>query len=267
MELHRITSTQNPYVKKVVALRKDGLARQQEGLFLVEGERLVAEALKRGVIPRDVIYVPRMFTEEPALVEDAAGRGARIVSVSKDVYKKLADTQTPVWLAALFPLPAEQLADVLARPSGVFVVASGVQDPGNLGAIWRSAACFSVQALVVATPACDLYNAKSLRAAAGAFFSVPAVKARPADIASALVRHGVPAYGAQMDGDIDVEDLPASRPIAVVMGHETQGIHPDIARVLAGVFRIPQSPEIESMNVAAACAVTLYVLSRKKPAS
>ena len=262
MDLHRITSPQNPFVKKVVALRKDGLVRQQEGVFLVEGRTLISEALQLGVKPRDLIYVPRMLEDEPGLVEQAAGAGARIVSVSKDVYKKISDTRNPMWLAALFPLPRHELLDVLADPKGVFIAASNVQDPGNIGTMWRSAAGFGAQAFIVSTPACDLYNPKVLRAGAGAVFTIPAVKARPADAANALEQAGIPAYGAEVNGGMEVEQLPRERPLAVVLGHETQGIHPDLARGLAGTFRIPQSGLVESLNVAAACAVTLYVLSR-----
>lgn len=265
MDLNRITSPQNPFAKKIVALRKDGLVRQQEGVFLVEGETLVSEAVARGVMPRDIVYVPRMFEKDPPLVEKAASAGARIVSVSKDVYKKISDTRNPVWLAALFPLPRHELLDILAEPRGVFVVASNVQDPGNLGTMWRSAAAFGAQAFVICTPACDLYNPKVLRAGAGAVFAVPAVKARPVDIVGALDKAGVSAYGAELDAEMPVEMLPERRPIAVVLGHETQGIHPDLKRSLAGMFRIPQSGQLDSLNVAAACAVTLYVLSRKNP--
>ena len=263
MDLVRITSPQNPYVKKVVAIRKDGLVRQQEGVFLVESERLVEEAIERGFIPRDLIYVPRMFESEPPVVERAARLGSRIVSVSRDVYKKIADTRNPVWLAALFPLPSHELIELLQEPRGTYLVASNVQDPGNLGTMWRSAACFGVSAFIVCTPACDLYNQKVLRAAAGAFSLVPAVKARPVDVATALERAGVPLYGAVVDAETDVSRLPQERPIAVAFGHETQGLHADLERALAGTFRIPQKTTLDSLNVAAACAITLYVLGSR----
>ena len=265
MEYHRITSPQNPFVKRLVALRKDGLVRLQEGVFFLEGITLVSEALRRGIVPRDLIYAPRMFDADPPVVEEAARRGARVVSVTKDVYKKIADTKNPVWLAALFPLPGHQLPDLLRPARGLYLVASNVQDPGNLGTMWRSAACFGARAFIVSTPACDLYNPKVLRAGAGAVFAVPAAKARPLDIACALERAGIPAYGAEVDGALRVEELPSSRPLALVLGHETQGIHPDLARSLDGVFHIPQSGGVESLNVAAACAVTLYVLTRRTP--
>lgn len=264
MDLKRITSPQNPYVKKLVAIRNDGLIRQQEGVFLIEGETLISEALAAGITPRDLVYVPRMFKRDPAVVEAVSTAGTRVLSVSKDVYKKIADTRNPVWLAALFPLPGNELIDILQQPRGVYSVASNVQDPGNLGTMWRSAAGLGASALIVSTPACDLYNSKVLRACAGAVFTTPAVKARPVDIANSFQRAGIPVYGAEPGGEMDVEALPGERPLAVVFGHETKGIHPDIRRGLAGTFHIPQSGRVDSLNVAASCAVTLYVLSRNE---
>ena len=260
--MDRITSTQNPYVKRIVAIRNDGLVRQQEGVFFLEGDRAIEEALNRGVTPVDLIYVPRMLDEEPAVIERAAKSGARIVSVSKDVYKKMADTMNPVWMAALYPLPNYTLAEVLSKPEGIYLIASNVQDPGNLGTIWRSSACLGATALMVSTPACDLWNGKVLRASSGATFAIPVLKARPQDIVAAFAAAGVLVYGADVKGQMLVTELPAKRPIAVAFGHETQGLHPDVARGLAGTFRIPMQSGMDSLNVASAAVVTLYELGR-----
>ncbi|HHN46695.1 MAG TPA: RNA methyltransferase [Planctomycetes bacterium] len=260
--VERITSLQNTYVKRVVAIRRDGLVRQQEGLFFLEGERTLDEALSRRAAPVDVIYVPRMFEEEPPTVEKAAAAGARIVSVSKDVYKKLADTKNPVWMAALFPIPQHTPASLLLSPGGVYVIASNVQDPGNLGTIWRSAACFGASGLVVCAPACDLWNGKVLRASAGAVFAIPAVKARPADAVSAFEKAGVPVYGITVDGERLLTEFPAERPAGMAVGHETRGLDADIERGLAGKFRIPMCGGMDSLNVASAATAALYELAR-----
>ncbi|MBN1807677.1 MAG: RNA methyltransferase [Planctomycetes bacterium] len=257
----RITSTQNPYVKKVVSIRDDGLVRQQEGLFFLEGERAVAEAVAHGHCPVDLIYVPRMLEEEPAVVEEASSGGARLVSVSKDVYKKMAGTKNPVWVAGLFALPRRNLLDVVVG-TGIYVVASNIQDPGNLGTIWRSAGCFGARALLVSTPACDLHNGKVLRASAGAVFAVPAVKARPKDIMSSLDAAGIPVYGADVHGGMEICSLGGLEKAAIAVGHETQGLHADIERGLAGTFKIPMAGIMDSLNVATAAGVALYELTR-----
>jgi TrmH family RNA methyltransferase len=88
------------------------------------------------------------------------------------------------------------------------------------------------------------------------------LKARPQDISTAFETAGVPVYGADVKGEKFVTELPAKRPIAVAFGHETQGLHPDVARGLAGTFRIPMKNGMDSLNVASAAVVTLYELGR-----
>jgi len=262
--LERITSTQNPYVKKVVAVRKDGLVRTQEGVFFLEGERSIEEALARNIAPIELIYVPRMLETEPPVIEKCSKAGTKLVSVSKDVYKKISDTKNPIWIAGLFEIPNYSLPKVIKKNKGLYLIATNVQDPGNLGTIWRNAACFGAEALLVGTPACDLYNGKVLRASSGAVFAIPAVKARPKDIVSALQEADIPIYGADVNGKLLLTELQGKTPVAVALGHETQGIHPDVERCLAGSFRIPMQNDMDSLNVAATSAVVLYEIVRNR---
>src|SRR5208283_3730215 len=181
MPVEKITSMQNPRLKRLVRLR-DRRARDEERAFLVEGYREVRRALERKV-RLDELYFSRdwfLGENEPALLSGAEAAGARLFELSKEAFAKVAYRERPDGILAVAPQWARGLGD-LALPAQPFVlVVEAIEKPGNLGTILRSADAAGCDAVIVCDPVTDLFNPNVVRASTGVLFSVPCVVAEGA---------------------------------------------------------------------------------------
>jgi TrmH family RNA methyltransferase len=260
-----ITSPQNEHVKHLAALHKDGKLRNERRHFLVEGPRFVEAALAGTAEVEELLYSPNLAGEGHPLAEKAAAKGVKVVELSKDCYKKIADVKEPQGLAALVRFPEHKLAEVLARPDGLFLVACGVQDPGNLGAMIRSADAAGAAGVLVIRPAADIYNSKVVRATAGSLLNLPVIAGSEEEILGALKASGVRLLVAEAKGEADVRKADWSRPVAVAIGSEAAGFSPAVKAAAAGSVKIPMWGRSESLNAAAAAAVCLYAARWASP--
>ena len=253
-----ITSPQNEHVKHLAALQKDGRLRAAHGHFLIEGPRFVEVALASSAQVEELLYCPNLAGEKHPLAARAAANGAKIVLLSKDCYRKIADVKEPQGLAALVCFPQHDLTEVLLRPEGLFLLASRIQDPGNLGAMIRSADAAGATAVLVARPAADIYNSKTVRATAGSLLALPVVSAPEDEILAALRTANVRILLAEAGGETDFRRADWSRPVALAIGAEAAGFAPAMRSACAGTVRIPMWGKTESLNAAAAAALCLY---------
>src|SRR5205823_3821367 len=144
--------------------------------FLLEGKRSVAAALSLPhVIVHEVIFSDHVLGNDLELVEQAQAKHIPLVRVSKDVFKKIADVMTPQGIAAVVRIPEWNAADILSSRSAVFLVACGVQDPGNVGALIRSCEAAGAAGLITLEGTADPFNAKVVRATASGLLSLPII--------------------------------------------------------------------------------------------
>ena len=247
--MERITSRKNPLLEHIRRL-DSGPYRRQCGAFLCDSPKLVDEALRHGVTVTCVVV-----SDGVALPEHLP-EGVRRVSVPADVMASLSPQRTPQGMLAVCALP--DTAPPAALAPGRYIVLDGVQDPGNVGTVLRTADAFGCTAALLLPGCADLYSLKTLRASMGAVFRLPAYTVDADALRALLTAANLPLYGAALRHDtVDVRQRDLRR-CALVIGSEGRGVSAEVLALCRETLRIPMSSHCESLNAAAAAAVLLW---------
>ncbi|MER3461071.1 MAG: 23S rRNA methyltransferase [candidate division GAL15 bacterium] len=246
-----ITSPRNPHVRALRALR-DRRERTRTGRALVTGVRLVEAALRVDRV-EELLFVPYSSSEVEALERRARSRGVPTRPVSGRVLEALSDVKTPQPVAAVVRLPPRvSLSSLRWR---FLAVADGLQDPGNLGALVRTAHAAGFDAVAVLPGGADPFHPRALRGSAGSCLALPVVSATPGEVCA---RGQV--WVADPRGEVDYRQADYTPPVALVFGSEAHG--PAHAWPCGRTVRVPLAAGVESLNVTAAAAVLLYEARR-----
>jgi TrmH family RNA methyltransferase len=261
-----VTSRANARVKQLRAAFT-GNARLSGGLVALEGEHLLREAIGSG-LPLKSIFISERISP-PAWLP----RGVELFLLAEEVFNSAVDTQHPQGIAALLVPPLWKMESVLPAKSAcgkapLLLVAAGLQDPGNLGTLIRSAEAFGATALLTTSGTVSQWNQKALRASAGSVFRVPVVEINAQQLV-ALKSHGVRLLAAVApDSDSDsVFDADLSKPCALMIGNEGAGLSPELLALADARITIPMPGRVESLNAAVAGSLLLYEASRQRAAS
>ncbi|MCI9402175.1 MAG: RNA methyltransferase [Oscillospiraceae bacterium] len=243
-----ITSRQNPLLQKLRKLNGSNSFRRQQGLFVCEGPKLLEEAVKWGVSIETVVKEPEF--------ELPQGLSCRVVETPYEVLRSVTDTVTPQQVLFTCRLPDTALPDKLEK--GRYLVLDGVQDPGNLGTVWRTADAFGAAGLLLTGPCGEPFAPKAVRASMGACFRLPVWRGEREVVAGLLKRSGVPLYATALREDTeDVRKADLSQ-AAVVIGSEGKGISEEMLSLCEKTLKIPMEEKCESLNAAVAAAVVLW---------
>lgn len=252
--MERITSRQNPLVQQIRKLNTSRSGRRTEGLFVGEGPKLLAEALCAGMEVAAVVGSAGVRTGCPPTI--------RQVEVPEDLLKSLSTTETPQGVLFLCRMPALTPPDKLS--GGRYLVLDGLQDPGNLGTIWRTADAFGADGLLLVNNCADPFSPKTVRATMGAAFRLPAWECGLGEAKALLDDAGIPLYATALrDDTLDVREAELSR-AAVVIGSEGRGISREALALCAGTVKIPMRERCESLNAAVAASVVLWEMKRSE---
>lgn len=239
--------------------------RERRGLTLAEGVRLLEEALASGVTVRGAVTSPTLEATPrgSALKARLARAGVALESVDDDELVRLAGTEHPQGIIAVVEPRAWTLDDIPVSAASVVLVLDGVQDPGNVGALARTALGLGATGLVALPGTADLYNPKALRGSMGALFRLPSVASGPDAFIAWARASGMALWTTASDG------VPVSRggrdgPIALLVGNEGAGVHPELAAVAARSVSVPLEGGMESLNVAVAAGILLYEVTRDR---
>lgn len=253
MAVETITSRSNPLLTQVRKLNARRAARREAGLFAAEGPKLLCEALRWDGGVEAVIRAPGVSL--PDLPEDI-----RVVEVSDSLLASIADTETPqgiVFLCRTRPLDLPQKLE-----GGRYLVLDGVQDPGNVGTVWRTADAFGADGLILCNGCADPYNPKTVRATMGAVFRLPVYEAGLDAAAARLREAGLPLYAAALREDTaDAREVDLKRS-AVIIGSEGRGVSRQALELCGKTIKIPMRERCESLNAAVAAAVLLWEMAR-----
>jgi RNA methyltransferase, TrmH family len=254
-----ITSTQNPRVKLVNGLQTRPRTRRKERKIVLEGTRLLRDAVERGHRPEFIFYEPQ--TVDHYLLAELQERRFELAPVNTEVMEYMSDTQQPQGILGVFPLPLPRLPE---KPNRVMVL-DNVRDPGNVGGALRTAAAAGVQVAVLSPGCADPYNPKALRSGMGAHFRIPVVEATWEQIAEYTQRLRV--YLAAADGRQTHDEVDWTQPWALVIGSEAHGVSEE-AQQLEDSQRvsIPMAAQSESLNAMVAAAVILFEAQRQERA-
>ncbi|MCZ0935857.1 MAG: RNA methyltransferase [Gemmatimonadetes bacterium] len=239
-----------------------GKGRRKTGCFLAEGRRLVAEMLEWPGRTVAVLHAgaAEAGSELEALLARAAARGVRTEVVPEAIVRTLADAATPQPVLAIGEVPAYGWADV---GDGPIVLLDGVQDPGNVGVLVRSALGLGAAAVIGVGETADPWGPKALRASAGASFRGPIFRTDTRHAVERLAGRGIPIWVAAADAP-PLEGPPPG-PVALALGSEAHGVSASLRAAAARAVSVPLARGVESLNVAAAGAILLDRLRTRRP--
>ena len=254
MMMEKITSRKNQVIRRFRALGRERQERDAAGEFVCEGEKLLLEALRTGVRIR------------AALVGEEDRRTCSLLPPDTETYvvgndllsyvSTLENTPGPV-----FTVDAESLPKG-GRPSTALVLDS-LQDPGNVGTIFRTASAFGIDRLILHGAAADPLQPKAVRSSMGAVFKVPfTVSGSEEELGSLLDGWGLPLYGTLLSPEAEDIRRVSLRGCAAAIGNEGRGLSEGVQRLCRGMVIIPMRPDCESLNAAAAASVVMWEMVR-----
>ena len=270
-----ITSVQNPHVKAVCLLQQKSAQRRKEGLFVVEGRRELMHCMQHGYEVSEIYVCPEILYAADTKLRSSKGEEARRIEaliadrptygVSVQVYDKMAYRGGTEGIIAVVRQKSHAL-DSLSRDCNnpLYVVIEGVEKPGNLGAILRTADAAGVDGVIVCDPHVDVYNPNLIRSSMGAVFSTDIAVCTSAECISMLKERGIKILTAQLQDSRLYYDTDMTCPTAIVMGTEDTGLTPQWREAAEAHIRIPMLGAMDSLNVSVSAAILIFEAVRQR---
>lgn len=271
MAFEKISSAQNPKIKKLLELQSKSKMRRESGLFVLEGRREIEHCIEAGYRV-DSLFVCREIFGDGSLPRCSGG----VFEVTPQIYDKLAYRGGTEGIIAEVESKAMTLdslenrlfssekagEDGSAKP--LVVVLEAVEKPGNLGAVLRSADAAGADAVIVCDPLTDIYNPNLIRASIGAVFTVPVVACSSSEAIFFLKVRGFAILTAQLQDSSLYYDADMTGPVAIVMGTESTGLTPLWREAASAHIRIPMLGRLDSLNVSVSAAILLFEAVRQR---
>ncbi|MHB1021040.1 MAG: TrmH family RNA methyltransferase [Acidobacteriaceae bacterium] len=256
-----IASRQNSHIKQLRAAFAGNL-RLSGGLVAIEGEHLLGEALRSG-LELEAIFV--QAGREALLQNLQLPARTPAFLLEEDVFTSAVATETPQGIAALLQAPQFVQSDLLPHDAvPLILVAAGLQDPGNLGTLIRSAEAFGASGIVSLPGTVSAWNQKAVRASAGSIFRVPLVKTKSQDDFAWLHQAGVKIFAAVADDGLPLTEVDLRGPSALLIGNEGAGLSAELIALADERITIPCPGPVESLNAAVAGSLLLYEAARQR---
>ncbi len=255
----QITSFSNETVKRLRSLR-DKKARREEGLFLAEGLRIIAEARDSGVLPQIVAYsaaggVHPLAAEIVAATEAAGGEA---IETTPDILSKMSGKDNPQMLLGAYRQPHTGLADLDRAAGPLWMVAQSLRDPGNIGTILRTGDAVGAGGLILLDDSADPYSVEAVRASMGAIFTQRVASARWPDFLAWLRSGPGQLVGTSLKTDRDYLAATYDRPCFLLIGNEQAGLPAEYEAACDLLVKIPMAGRADSLNAAVAAAVMAF---------
>jgi len=262
-----ISSRTNPLVMKARRIGSEASTRRETGCLLAEGIRLVEEALDAGADIEKIFLSQRLNVTERgrALRRRVEKSPSLLVEATDGVLDAIVDAETSQGVLAVVRAPGNDSLPPEATEPAFWVVGWGLQDPGNLGTLLRTADASGADLFLTVPGTADVTAPKAVRASAGSVFRLPLVRGiAPDDLLDAAQARGVRLYGTDPSQGIPYDEPGYEGSIGFVFGREGEGLPPAVRERLAHTVTIPMRKGVESLNVAAAAAVVLFEASRRR---
>lgn len=261
-----VTSTENAAVKRARALERDRTLRERQGLYIAWGLHLAQEALRTAAPVRHAIVATRLQESQEGrdLLADLGAAGIPILRATTRVLESVVEGSGDQGILLLCGLPRHHLSDLLGRRASLVLAAQGVQDPGNLGSILRSALALGASGLV-ALPGCtDPFGSRAVRAAMGAQFTLAVAAADIPEFLEKVRDSGLQIIAADPGGAQTPPEVDLTVPTVLLVGNEGDGLPKALLETAHHRVRVPMAPEAESLNVHAASVALLYETARQR---
>ncbi len=264
-----ITSTSNDRVRRVVNYIQKSKARREDGVFVIEGMKMLREA---PVLQVREVYVTEKFADKASEEDKEILWRYGAETVSDEVMKKMADTQTPQGVLAVVSQYEYSLQEVIegynqddegAKP--LMLILENIQDPGNLGTMLRSGEGAGVTGIIMSKGSADVYNPKVIRSTMGSIFRMPFIYVESVpEILKQLKDSGIHTYAAHLKGEKNYDEFDYTQPTAFLIGNEGNGLTKETADSADTYILIPMKGEVESMNAATSSAILTFEASRQR---
>lgn len=231
-----------------------------DGLIAIEGDHLLHEAERSG-LRFDTVFLRE---DRVAARDHAFTSHVKVLTVAADALDHACATDTPQGIAALVNAPQWTLESILAADEPRFVILAGLQDPGNVGTILRSAEAFAASGVLLTPGSVNPWNQKALRASAGSSFRLPVVSLADVSLLRGLADKHIATYACVADAGDSIFQADLRGPIAFVIGNEGAGISDEILSFCNGTLHVPCPGQVESLNAAIAASIVLYEASRQR---
>jgi TrmH family RNA methyltransferase len=255
----QVTSLTNATVKAVRALHARK-GREESGLFLAEGLKLVGEAFESDRIPRILLYGPEArslpLLERVARGTEAAG--GDVIEVSREILEKVSRRDNPQTVIAVFDQVFADLGQLRPDTAACWVGLQAVRDPGNLGTIVRTADAAGCGGVILIGECCDPYSVEAVRATMGSIFATPLFKISEADFIAWRARWPGAVVGTLLSAQLDYRQADYRRPTLILMGNEQAGLPPELAAVCDVNVKIPMRGRADSLNLSVATGIMIY---------
>lgn len=260
-----ITSLHNKEIKAVSALAAKKKERDKQGLFIVEGPKMFGEA------PTE--RISRVYLAQSAAAQMYGQYGEKLAglsceTVSDEVFTKMSDTKTPQGILCLVRQQQYHIEEILQdknKKQPLLIVLEDIQDPGNLGTIFRTAEAAGADGVIMSSRTADVYNPKTIRSTMGSIYRVPFLYAE--DLSSIIKRireTGVSVYAAHLGGTAAYDAYDYRKGTAFLIGNEANGLREETAACADARIHIPMEGRVESLNAAVASSVLLFEASRQR---
>lgn len=260
MNAEKITSAHNPLIKKLVQLSNKQSARTKSNLTILDGVHLTREYLTKIGKPELCVVSEGVRSAEVAeILVDCNSRIVRVVEIPKSLFVKISPVIEGIGILFVIKIP-KRVTKV--NPLAETLILENIQDPGNLGAILRSAAAFGVEQIICSNGTVSAWSPKVLRAGMGAHFELEIFE--KCDLEKAILQLKIPVFATSLEADKSIYDENLNEPKVWIFGNEGAGVSEDIQKLATKKVKIPHSVKIESLNVAMAATVCLSESWRQK---
>lgn len=254
-----ITSFSNDKVKAIRKL-EDKKARQSTGLYFIEGLRTVGEAIQTGAPIESLVYSPELLVSDfgQSLLSHPGVRDVEQITVSREVYEKIAHKQGPQGLGAVVHQKWYTLETLPVNTTDLWVVLDQIADPGNLGTIMRTADAVGCQGLILLGHTTDPHDPTAVKASMGSIFSMTLAASNWEAFDTWRTENQIALVGTSDRADADYQAIQYQYPLAVLMGSERHGLPDYMLAACDSLVRIPMRGRADSLNLAVATAIVLY---------
>lgn len=264
--IKQISSAQNPAVKRLLQLQEKSRSRKKEGVFIVEGIREIALAIKAGFEIGEIYFCAELFNAEQrsALIKSTMNQ-PEVTELSADVYNKIAYRGSTEGLIAVVQSKNTSLGNLqLNSKNPLILVAEAPEKPGNIGALLRTADAANLDAVLIANPKTDLFNPNIIRSSVGCVFSNKIATGTTSEIIRFLKHNNIAVYAAALQASKIYSAMDLTGPCAIVVGTEATGLSQEWLENSDQNILIPMQGEIDSMNVSVAAGIIIFEAKRQR---
>lgn len=255
-----ITSIQNPRIQQIRGLIRDSKERKTNQLCVVEGIRLVEEAVRVGIAPSYLLYINDLNERGKQVIQICQDKQIEALEIAPELLQRISDTEQPQGILGVFPIQSLPEPEVL----NMVVILDAIRDPGNMGTILRTAAAAGIQAIWMAPGCTDPFSPKVLRSGMGAHFHIPVLIKNWDEISSSADCSGLHLYLADSGGGMPYWQTDLSKPVGLIICNEAEGATPQARTVVKDLIHIPMPGKFESLNASTAAAVIIFEAVRQR---